>query len=46
MEDRFQMECVNFSELIVLEDAVAPFCGWFACFCHEGPCGWVWCGNN
>ena len=46
MEDKFQMEIVDFSELVVLEDAVAPWCGAIWCFCHEGACGFIVCGNN
>ena len=46
MEDKFQMECVDFSELVVLEDAIAPWCGAFICYCKDGNCGWFFCGNN
>jgi len=46
MEDKFQMECVDFSELVVLEDAVAPWCGIIGCWCKEGWCGFISCGNR
>ncbi|MBU2612045.1 MAG: hypothetical protein KJ606_14045 [Chloroflexi bacterium] len=46
METKFEMEAVDLSELVVLEDAVAPWCGIVACYCAVGSCGFFWCGNQ
>jgi len=44
MNEQLALEVVEFADLEILEEALAPNCDGFACGCGQAYCGGGYCG--